>query len=222
MTRIPEPLIQQAEEAARGSETSLAVPNWVRLLLILGTRHWLAILTSLTVFYVGLSFLAPVAMHAGRENLAHKIYHLYSFTCHQLPASSFWLLGAESSFRTGLEGIPDLSGNFLSKGFVGTIDLGFKSGMCWRTFAIYASLAILLLHYMGTGRKWKALPIWFGLLFALPMAVDGLSQMIDLRESNLFLRLLTGGLFSLGLTWALVPRVDTAMGELLTGLQCQK
>ncbi len=97
--------------------------------------------------------------------------------------------------------------------------MGFKSGMCWRTLAIYGSLAGLLLVFMGTGRKWKALPLWAALFLILPMAVDGVSQMLGLRESNLFLRLVTGGLFSLGLAWATLPHIDTAMRCVAAELQ---
>lgn len=189
------------------------------LLLIWAARHWLAILTSLVTFYVGLSFLAPVSMYRGWEKLADQIYFLYSFTCHQLPASSFWILGAEYPFKADLTGLPNLPVNAFSQAFVGTAEVGFKSGICWRTLAIYASLPVFLLIYRGTSRNWKVLPLWIGLLFVVPMAADGLSQVAGLRESNLFLRLLTGGMFSLGLTLALVPRVDLAMKEVAASLQ---
>ena len=102
---------------------------------------------------------------------------------------------------------------------MGSPEVGFKSGMCWRTLAIYGSLAVFLLAYMGRRRTWKAVPLWAGLILALPMAADGFSQMLGLRESNLSLRLTTGILFALSLTWTLVPRVDVAMRHVAADLR---
>ena len=201
------------------SASTLAVPRWAVSLLARGTRHWLAMLTVLTVLYVGLSFLAPAAMHQGREELAHRIYHLYSFTCHQLPASSFWLFGADRPFQASWDGFAVPADHIASREYVGSPAVGFKSGMCWRTLAIYGSLAVFLLTYMGTRRIWRALPLWAGLLLVLPMAADGISQMLGLRDSNLSLRLITGVLFGLSVTWTLVPRVDAAMRHVTADLQ---
>ncbi len=201
------------------SASPLAVPRWAVSLLIRGTRHWLAMLTVLTVLYVGLSFLAPAAMYLGQEELAHRMYRLYSLTCHQLPASSFWLFGTDRPFQARWDGFAVPTDPIAAREYVGSPALGFKSGMCWRTLAIYGSLAVFLLAYMGTRRTWRALPLWAGLLLVLPMAVDGISQMWGLRDSNLSLRLITGVLFGLSVTWTLVPRVDAAMRHVAAELQ---
>ncbi len=201
------------------SASALSVPRWVVSLLVWGTRRWLALLTVLTVLYVGLSFLAPTAMHLGHEELAHRIYRLYSFTCHQLPASSFWLWGTDMPFRASLDEFSLPADYLAAREYVGNPTVGFKSGMCWRTLALYGSTAVFLLAYMGMHRHWKILPLWAGLILALPMAADGFSQLLGLRESNLYLRIVTGVLFSLSLVWALVPRVDAAMRHVAADLQ---
>ena len=61
--------------------------------------------------------------------------------------------------------------------------------------------------------------MWAALVLILPMAADGVSQMMNLRESNLLLRLVTGSLFSLGLAWATLPHIDTAMRCVAAELQ---
>ena len=200
-------------------DNSLAVPQGIATLLTFGAHYWLTILTVLTVAYVGLSFVAPIALDQGHEEFAHRLYHLYSFTCHQLPASSFWLFGEGTTFRASLDSGTVPESLFASREFVGTAATGFKSGMCWRTLAIFGSLAMLLLVFLGTGRKWRALPLWTALVLILPMAADGVSQMMELRESNLFLRLVTGILFSLGVAWATLPHIDAAMRCVAAELQ---
>ncbi len=203
------------------SAPTLAVPHWTISLLASGIRHWLSLLTTLTILYVGLSFLAPVAMHQGQEDWAHRIYRLYALTCHQWPGSSFWLFGTDGSFKADLDASLVLATQAASREYIGNAALGFKSGMCWRTLAIYGTLALSLLAYRGMRRTWMALPLWAGLLLALPMAADGFSQLLGLRESNLWLRLITGALFGLGVTWALVPRVDAALRHVAMDLQGQ-
>jgi uncharacterized membrane protein len=51
---------------------------------------------------------------------------------------------------------------------------------------------------------------------ALPLAVDGLTQLTGLRESTWELRVATGVLFSAGLGWYVLPHLDagfTALGQ---------
>ncbi len=215
--------IPEAPEAVNmdvvDSASALTVPRWMVLLLVQGARHWLTLLAALTLFYVGLSFLAPVAMHQGREELARRIYHLYSFTCHQLPTSSFWLFGTDKPFRARLDDVSVGAADMAAREYVGSPAVGFKSGMCWRTLAIYGSVAVFLMAYLGMRRSWRALSLWAGLILVLPMAADGISQMLGLRESNVSLRLLTGLLFGLGITWTLVPRMDAAMRDVVAELQ---
>ena len=219
MTETPETAAKICGRNYVSGDSSLAIPQGIAKLLTFGAHNWLTILTVLTVAYVGLSFVAPIALAQGHEVLAHRIYHLYSFTCHQLPASSFWLFGEGTTFSAGLDGVTVQDSLFASREFVGTAATGFKSGMCWRTLAIYSTLAMLLLGFMGTGQKWRALPLWAALVLILPMAADGVSQMMNLRESNLLLRLVTGSLFSLGLAWATLPHIDTAMRCVAAELQ---
>lgn len=44
------------------------------------------------------------------------------------------------------------------------------------------------------------IPIWIGILLQLPMVVDGVTQKYKFRESNNFLRVITGGMSGIGLS----------------------
>lgn len=85
---------------------------------------------------------------------------------------------------------------------------------CQRDTAIYGGLLALgLLYALVRGRVRPA-----GLLTALalsaPMALDGLTQLVGLRESNAALRVLTGGLFALGVAWLVFPRLNAGFAEI--------
>jgi uncharacterized membrane protein len=59
------------------------------------------------------------------------------------------------------------------------------------------------------------LPLWLFLIFLIPIGVDGLTQLVGLRESNWELRTLTGALFGAAAVWFAYPYVDDAMQEVL-------
>jgi uncharacterized membrane protein len=83
--------------------------------------------------------------------------------------------------------------------------LGHKMGLCSRCFAIYSSfllsaILIFLLRKYFTCYHWKIATI-----ISIPMAIDGISQFAGLRESTNFLRIITGGLFGIGLAMLIIP-----------------
>ena len=75
---------------------------------------------------------------------------------------------------------------------------------------------------LGRGRR-KAgapasppkLPLKAYFVLALPMLIDGATQLVGLRESSWPLRLLTGALFGLGTIALAYPYVDEAMQDTL-------
>ena len=46
------------------------------------------------------------------------------------------------------------------------------------------------------------------------MGLDGLTQVIGLRESNWWLRLITGALFGIATVWLAYPIIDDSMKEI--------
>ncbi len=185
-------------------------------------RHWLAIFNTAWALYFLLPLAAPFFMQVGLVTPARVIYGLYSFTCHQLPDHSYFLFGSNP-----VPLIPDLEANGMGEGldllqrrqFIGNPELGYKTAICQRDLAIYgAVLAAGLLYALVRPKGDKGmrqLPLWLFLIFLIPIGVDGLTQLVGLRESNWELRTLTGALFGAAAVWFAYPYVDDAMQEVL-------
>ncbi len=64
----------------------------------------------------------------------------------------------------------------------------------------------------------RLLPLNFKLylLCLVPIAVDGFTQLIGLRQSNWWLRTVTGALFGGASIWLAYPHVEAAMNDVLT------
>jgi uncharacterized membrane protein len=97
--------------------------------------------------------------------------------------------------------------------------LGEKMACCQRCAAIYSSMALLGLLYVALRGRVRV-PSWRTLgLLAAPVAVDGLTQLIGLRESTAALRVVTGALLGLALCWLLFPYLETGFAEMRAQLE---
>jgi uncharacterized membrane protein/glutaredoxin len=187
-----------------------------RLALHIG-RHWLRYATGAMAVFVLLPWLAAILAWLGWWGIADPIYTAYAFTCHQLPER------AGSVF-------------------------GYQVAFCYRNTALYGGVALFGMMY-GLARdnnvSWlgwmkKPVPWWILVFFLLPVAVDGFSHMLGLRDVmmdatstsssldptfgaffvgsqafsfNWWLRISTGLLAALGLVWFAFPRMERAMEE---------
>ncbi|NLC13860.1 MAG: DUF2085 domain-containing protein [Chloroflexi bacterium] len=109
--------------------------------------------------------------------------------------------------------------------FRGNEQLGYKTALCQRDLAIYASLLLFGLFFALTGRKLKPLPWLAWIILALgPMGLDGFSQLISqmelptlswfaMRESTPFLRVLTGVMFGWFTAWFGLPSIEEIINE---------
>lgn len=181
-------------------------------------RHWLALFNLAWGVYLFFPLAAPVLMQMGWYTPARVIYGLYSFTCHQLPDHSYFLFGADPvPLQPTLEagGMPPGLDLLQQRQFIGNEALGFKVAICQRDIAIYAAVLLAGLGYALLRRQLRQLPLWVYLLLLLPIAVDGLTQLVGLRTSNWELRTATGALFGAASVWFAYPYVDDAMQEVL-------
>jgi len=182
-------------------------------------RHWLALFNTAWAIYLFLPITAPILLHMGWSTPARVIYGLYSFACHQLPDHSYFLFGADP-----VPLIPDLEAGGMAphldllqrRQFIGNPQLGFKVAICQRDIAIYGAVLAAGLLYGLWRRQVRQLSLWVYLLFLIPIAVDGLTQLFGLRESTWELRTLTGALFGAASVWFAYPYVDDAMQDVLT------
>ncbi len=187
--------------------------------LVMGiARHWLALFNTAWALYILIPLSAPIFMHFGLIWPARIIYGVYSFLCHQLPDHSYFLFGPlhaphlHELEALGMQPGLDLFGQ---RRFVGNPLAGYKVALCQRDLAIYGSvLAAGLLFALLRGRI-RPPSIKLYLLLLVPMAVDGLSQMFGLRESDWLLRSLTGALFGVASIWLAYPYVEDAMQDVI-------
>jgi uncharacterized membrane protein len=92
---------------------------------------------------------------------------------------------------------------------------GHQMAYCERNTAIYAAMAIGGLAYALLRRRGLvSLPVVWYVVLILPMAIDGFSQLFELRESTWLLRGLTGGLFGAATIWLTFPRLDESFDEI--------
>ena len=110
-------------------------PNVTRLERLAGwfSRHWLGVFVLLYGIFVGLPFLAPVAMQFGWDAVGRGIYFFYSFLCHQLPERSFFLFGAQPMYSLSQVQAVWRSGNdpLVLRQFIGNSQMGWK--VAWST-----------------------------------------------------------------------------------------
>lgn len=206
------------------------------------SHHYLALFNTFLLLYVGLPFLAPLALRVGLNSVARAIYTVYSPLCHQLAFRSWFLFGTQPFYPreiahfqgyapyetvTGLSSLDLATARSLSGaeeiGY-GEGALGYKVALCQRDVAIYGSMLLFGIVYGLTGRRLKPLPwyLWV-ILGLLPIGIDGISQLPGLipalsqwtivRESNPILRTLTGALFGWTTMWYLYPIIEENMRE---------
>ena len=198
-------------------------------------RHWLALFNTIVAMFVLVPFLAPVLMHLGLQRPAGVIYLIYQPTCHQLPERSFFLFGPQGAYSVAeLEAEHALpTGTTLGQRgmmrYEGNSDIGYKIAICERDVAIYGSILLGGLLYgvarstlARRGRRVPKLPVKIYLIFLLPMLVDGVTQLMGLRESVWQLRVVTGMLVGLATVWLAYPHIDDAMRDTLKSMPAER
>jgi uncharacterized membrane protein len=215
----------------RADRISAAVDRLVARL----ARHWLALFNAIVAVFVLLPFLAPLLMHLGLERPASVIYLVYQPTCHQLPERSFFLFGPQGAYSVAdleAEGAIAAGTNIFERQmmrYVGNPEIGYKVAVCERDVAIYGSILFGGLLYgvarsflARRGRRVPKLPVKVYLIFLIPMAVDGVTQLMGLRESTWQLRLVTGVLVGLATVWLAYPHIDDAMRDTLKSMPAER
>jgi uncharacterized membrane protein len=189
-------------------------------------RHWLSAFVLGAGLFIALPLAAPLLAEAGHHAPAATIYAAYRVTCHQMPQRSLFVGGAQSKYSwdeirnaLGAEA-PARPFEMIHKP-ISDSRLGSQTAFCQRDTAIYASLFLSAVAYAGarrTGRVPRPLPFGVYAVALVPMALDGGTQLVGLRESTLALRLLTGGLFGAATAFFVLPRLDEAVIEIEAGL----
>lgn len=196
---------------SKASQTATGVILWF-------ARHWLALFNTAWAVYFLTPFLPPIFLHFGWTAPAQAIYTVYSFLCHQLPSHSYFLFGPELAPQRDelIAGGMSASTNlFAQRAFFGNDETGWKVALCQRDVAIYASIFAAGLVYAIVRRTIRPMPFKVYALFLIPIALDGLTQTFGWRESNWWLRTVTGVLFGAATVFLAYPYVDQAMEEVI-------
>jgi len=150
------------------------------------SRHWLGLLNGVLLLVVGLSVLAPYLEHAGHPIPGLLIHKAFRVLCHQKPERCFYAFGHQMA-------------------------------VCSRCFAVYASFLTVGLAFGTwrslTKRRWEEIPLWSLGVLALPLALDGVTQIAGLRESTQVLRTITGTLVGAGIGLFVYPFLGRAFLE---------
>jgi uncharacterized membrane protein len=184
--------------------------------------HWLLLINLAVFVFVGLPILAPLLAEAGLEQPALWIYTAYRFTCHQLPHRSYFIGGpafaypvAEIQAATGVSHPYAL----MHRPLVNSV-LGSQTAFCQRDIGIYGSVLLAGLVFALVRHWLKPLPFKFFILCLIPIAVDGLSQLLGgiipflpARESTWLLRTITGTLLGVAGVWLAYPYIERGMRE---------
>ena len=177
------------------------------------SRHWLGLLNAIVVAFLAGGVAAPWLLASGAVQPANALYDLYAALCHQWAFRSFFLFGPQTVYsREALEslGVDPFR-------FVGDASRGWKMGYCERDLAIFAGVlvfgALYALRLRSAGLR-PAGYLTFALL-ALPIALDGGTQLLGERESTWELRLATGLVFGLASGWLMYPRFEASFQKVL-------
>ncbi|MCX2726511.1 DUF2085 domain-containing protein [Thermomicrobium sp. 4228-Ro] len=91
---------------------------------------------------------------------------------------------------------------------------GEQVAYCQRDLAIYVGVFVLGLVFVLVRHRLPPLSWRGAVLLALPVALDGTTQLVGLRESTWQLRLFTGTLFALAVVWFVYPRLEVGFAEI--------
>jgi len=226
------------ERVARGGRISTAdrIMYWI-------SKHYLAMLNVVMLFYFGLPILAPVLMNAGATGPANVIYTVYKPLCHEFGFRSFYLFGEQAYYpleeahmqgvitfneATGIQDThnPAGYGRYEARQFTGNETMGYKMALCERDMGIYSAIFLFGIIFAVTGRKIKPLHWMLWILIGLgPIGLDGFSQLfsqmewswlsgiLPYRESIPLFRVSTGVLFGFMTAWFAYPSIEESMAE---------
>lgn len=184
-------------------------------------RHWLGFLVLGSGTLVSLAFAAPILAMTGHETSSSWIYSAFRVTCHQLPHHS-WFLGG-SAYTHDWAGVAAVAGVDPAGADIQLMHrpirdgvLGYQMAFCQRDTAIHLAFFLTVLGFAVFRPRSRPLPWRWYALAILPMAVDGLTQLAGMRQSNPALRSVTGALFGAATGLLVLPHLDAGFREILS------
>ena len=149
---------------------------------------WIALIPGV---YGVLAVASPELAGHGHGRAGAFVFALFRGLCHQMPSRSLFVAGHPMAV--------------CARCFALAAGLVLGAGVAGRVAALEAPRP-------DQARRWRA-PFWGMCLAAVPMALDGFSQLFGLRESTNTLRVLTGALLGLTVAFWVVPHLYDAFDE---------
>ncbi len=173
----------------------------------LGYKIYIAILALFT-----LPILITPLLAASGNPVAPGLYWFYGLTCHQMVSRAIcYFPGAGISDCTESSELVPYRIFQVEKGRME----GYAFPVCSRDIGIYLSAlfsGILAFFLKKADESEVPNPIWF-MLALVPIAIDGGTQLIGLRESTNFLRLLTGAIAGFAFSFYCIPLMNRAFSK---------
>lgn len=133
-------------------------------------------------------FLTPI-LSVNNLEISKSLFTFFSFFCHQLFERSICM-------NNNME----IGNCSVSNGFI------YQFPVCARDIGFYFGMLIGGIVMLIARRGEEKMPnLLFLLIFILPMAIDGITQLLYLRESTNELRLITGFLAGMIIPFYLMP-----------------
>lgn len=158
-----------------------AVTRFVEPALDFFYRHWLAILNSALVVFIGIAFVVPIGYALGFTGPSSAVFDVYRYFCGQVPSHSFYVAGYQMCLCS----------------------------RCLAIYSSLLAGGLILAMFRHR-RAFQPISWKFWVLGMLPMALDGGTQLFGWHESNVYLRLLTGAIFGLMTAWFILPQIEVS------------
>ena len=188
------------------------------------TAYGLVLYIVLMIIW-NLGFYMPALwMSQGNTALAEPVYIAYSFTCHQLDHRSLCyypnysgIIAScnpqdENDFAHGDVIIPDP-----------ILGVGYKLAVCSRDVAIYGAMLAGAIIWAVLNMKNLATQIWpdakWLILATIPIALDGGTQIIGLRQSTNELRVITGAIIGVAVAFYLIPAFNQIFNPIISDVK---
>jgi len=177
-----------------------------------GTKAPYVFLLTVLILFNGLIFTAPLVASQDAET-GNLFYLAFSPTCHQLASRSLCI------FKSSVGGSITIGDCLPTSEFSSSRanellyadKTGYKIPVCARDVAIYLSmlLGLLALPFVRKieSEEWPSK--WLLVAAAVPIAIDGFTQLFGLRESSNLLRIITGAIIGFALPFYILPMLNS-------------
>lgn len=136
------------------------------------------IVLIILLLWNALIFVTPL-LASMKNPFASYLYLFFSYTCHQDPARSLFIFG-------------------------------YQLPVCARDVAIYIGMLVglILLPFIWGAKNTTIPSLWIYIAAMAPLVIDGVTQLLMLRESTNTIRIFTGAIIGVVMPFYLVPIIN--------------